>query len=232
MISIIIPIYNQANFLENCLKQISKQTYQNFEVIVINDGSTDNIIEVIGKCKIFMGDKLEFLEQENKGANAARNRGVKLAKGEYLLFCDADVEMYPDMLEKMHTALKNNPQASFSYSSFLWGRKRFSSFAYDDIRLKIMPYINVNSMVRKEHFPGFDEDLKKFQEWDLWLNMLINHNHRGVWIDKVLYKVNIGGSQTMSSWLPKFAYRWLPFLTAVKKYNTGMELIKKKYNLQ
>jgi glycosyltransferase involved in cell wall biosynthesis len=230
MISIVIPIYNQAEHLVNCLDSIKKQTYDNYEIIVINDGSTDNIIAAVGKFKKIFGFRMSYFEEENKGANAARNRGATVAKGEYIIFCDADVTMEPSMLELMLKTLKNNLNASFCYSSFFWGNKKFKLWPYDASRLKQMPCININSLIRKEHFPGFDENLKKFQEWDLWLTML-KENHTGVWIDKALYKVAVGGTQTMSSWLPSFAYKLFPFLPAVKKYNYAMAIIKKKHNL-
>jgi len=230
MISIIIPVYNQAEHLANCLASIKKQTYDNYEIIIINDGSTDNIIKIIGNFKKIFGLKLSYFDQENKGANAARNRGAKLAKGEYIIFCDADVIMELTMLELMLKNLKDNPNASFCYSSFFWGRKKFKLWPYDVSRLKQMPCININSLIKKEHFPGFDETIKKFQEWDLWLTML-RENHTGIWVNKTLYKVAVGGTQTMSNWLPSFAYKLFPFLPEVKKYNQAMLIIKKKHNL-
>ena len=82
MISIIIPIYNQAEHLPNLLNSVKRQIYDNYEIIVVNDGSTDNLNEVIEKYKRLFGFKLTFLEEENRGAAAARNYGARLAKGE------------------------------------------------------------------------------------------------------------------------------------------------------
>ena len=231
MISIIIPVYNQAEHLANCLAGIKKQTYNNYEIIAVNDGSTDNIIKVIEKFKQIFGFKLTYLEQENRGAAAARNKGAKLARGEYVIFCDADAVMEPFMLEEMLKALKNSPNASFCYSSFVWGRKKFKLWPFDADKLKIMPYITTTSLIRLRDFPGFDESLKKFQDWDLWLTMLEN-GHTGVWVDRILFKIATGGAQTMSDWLPAPAYKLFPFLPAVKKYNQAREIIFKKHNLK
>ena len=231
MISLIIPVFNQAEHLPNLLDSIKRQTYDNYEIIVVNDGSTDNLNPVMAKYKQILGFKLVYLEQENRGAAAARNYGARLAKGEFLIFCDADIIMKPEMLELMLIALKNNLTASFCYSSFIWGKKKFILWPYDAKKLKIMPYINIASLIKREHFPGFDETLKRFQDWDLWLTMA-ERGHGGVWLNRILYRVNLSGSQTMSRWLPSLVYKLLPFLPMVKKYNQAKEIIFKKHNLK
>jgi len=231
MISIIIPIYNQAEHLPNLLDSLKRQTYDNYEIIIVNDGSTDSLIEIINKYQSLFGNKLNYLQQENMGANAARNKGAGLARGEYIIFCDADIVMEPIMLELMLKTLKDNPDASFCYSSFIWGYKKFKLWAYDAEKLKTMPYINTTSLIQLKDFPGFDETLKKFQDWDLWLTML-EQGHVGVWVNQTLFKVAVVGTQTMSDWLPSFAYKLLPWLPAVKKYNQAMAIIKKKHNLK
>lgn len=230
MISIIIPIYDQADHLDNCLVSIKKQTYDNYEIIVVDDGSRDDVKTVINKHKRIFGLKISYFEQENQGASSARNRGARLAKGEYIIFCDADVIMEPKMLGSMLKTLKNNPNSSFCYSSFIWGRKKFTLWPYDARKLKQMPYINTASLIRKEYFPGFDEKLKRFQDWDLWLTMS-ERGYKGVWLNQMLYKVNLGGAQTMSQWLPDPVYKLFPFLPAVKRYNQAKEIIMKKHNL-
>ncbi|MDP2736431.1 MAG: glycosyltransferase family A protein [bacterium] len=230
MISIVIPVYNQAEHLANCLASIQKQTYDSYEIIVVNDGSTDNIIKIIEKFKKIFSYKLTYSEEENRGASAARNKGAKLVRGEYIIFCDADVVMEPTMLEVMLKTLQENQSASFCYSSFIWGHKKFKLWPYDAEKLKVMPYITTTSLIRLKDFPGFDETLKKFQDWDLWLTML-SQNHTGVWVDQILFKVAVGGTQTMSRWLPAFAYKLLPWLPQVKKYNKAKEIITKKHNL-
>jgi len=240
MISIIIPIYNQANKLGKCLDSILRQSIFSInevarndnivEAIVINDGSVDNPERVIGKHN----DKLQITSyklQVNKGAPAARNRGFKESRGEYLFFCDADAVLEPDCLEIMLTTLKEHKEASYVYSSFFWGRKLFKLFPFDENKLKQMPYIHTMSLIRREHFPknGWDESIKKLQDWDLWLTML-EAGRKGYWIDKILFTVQPGG--TISSWLPSCAYGLFPFLPSVKKYNQAVKIIKKKHCLK
>ncbi|MBU4455557.1 glycosyltransferase family 2 protein [Patescibacteria group bacterium] len=236
MISIIIPIYNQADKIGKCLDSILNQTYKNFEIIIVNDGSTDNIEKVLKNYKSKFSAQggpasgWQIFSQKNKGAPAARNRGYGEASGEYLFFCDADAVLKPEALKTMLNALKQHQEASYAFSSFLWGRKLFKLGPFDAEKLKKAPYIHTMSLIRREHFPasGWDESIKKLQDWDLWLTML-EQRRSGVWIDKVLFKVQTGG--TISSWLPSFAYKFMPFLPNVKKYKKAMEIIKKKHNL-
>lgn len=222
MISIIIPIYNQKpKILEKCLDSISRQTFNDFEVIIVDDGSDKEF--PISNFQF----SIKVIRQNHGGANAARNRGFCESKGEFLLFCDSDIEMREDMLEKMIKALRENPNASYAYSSFKYGWKSFKLWPFDAEKLKKMPYIHTTSLIRREHFPGFDENIKRLQDWDLFLTML-EKGHQGVWISECLFKVNPGG--LTSKWLPKFLYK-IPWLPSVRKYNEAVEIIRGKHHL-
>lgn len=161
MISIIIPLFNQAEKLKNCLESIKNQTYQNFEIIIVNDGSSDNLQEVIKDYIYYFGIKLTFINQANKGSNPTRNVGWRLAKGEYLLFCDADITMQPTMLDEMHNALRNNPDKSYAYSSHKFGNKVFKFWPFDAEKLKQMPYLHSTTLIKASDFPkgGWDENI-------------------------------------------------------------------------
>lgn len=88
-ISIIIPVYNAEKYLYDCLDSLINQTLKNTEIICIDDGSTDNSYEIL--CEYAAKDnRFIILQQENKGAGAARNKGMEIAKGEFLAFLDAD----------------------------------------------------------------------------------------------------------------------------------------------
>jgi len=230
MISIIIPVYNQAEKLDQCLASIKKQKFDNYEIIVVDDGSKDNAEEVYVKYKEVFSFKISLITQDNKGANAARNAGFRRAKGEFLLFCDADLILEANMLVLMLEALKNNPEAGYAYCSFKFGHKTFKLWPFDHEKLKKMPYIHTTSLIRREIFPlsGWDENIKRLQDWDLWLTMM-GQGHYGVWIDRILFKVQSGG--TMSNWLPSFAYKILPFLPKVKKYNEAVAILKAKHGI-
>jgi len=231
MISIIIPIYNHAEKLKKCLQSIKNQTYDNYEIIAVDDHSNDNLKEVIKYSKKEFGYKIEwFFNQKNHGAPYTRNKGFKISKGEFILFCDADIVFKKNALEVMHKTLMENNKVSYAYPSHIFGHKKFKLFSFDAEKLKKMPYIHSTALIRKTDFPktGFDEKIKRLQDWDLWLTML-EQGHIGIWIDEILFKVSPGG--TMSSWLPSFAYKLFPFLPNVKKYKKAVNIIKKKHKL-
>jgi len=233
MISIIIPVYNQAAKLIKTLESLNKQSYQDYEVIIVNDGSSDGVENL---CAKYLGsletvDHYLFLNQANFGAPAARNRGYREAKGEYLFFCDADAILHPQALETLLAYLENNPSASYAYSSFMWGKKLFKLGDFDPEKLKKMPYIHTMSLIRRSDYPanGWDEGIKKLQDWDLWLTML-EEGHVGIFVPEILFTVTPGG--TISSWLPAMAYKFLPFLPSVKKYKNAVKIVKEKHGLE
>jgi len=229
-ISIIIPTYQHGDTIETCLLSLFNQTFKDFEIIVVNDGSTDDTLEVLEKYK----DRIKIISQENHGAPAARNRGFRESIGQFLIFSDADIKAKPEMLAKMLEALEKNPEASYAYSSFNWGWKAFNLHAFDAEALKKMNYITATTLIRREHFPGWDESFKKFQDWDLWLTML-EQGHIGVWVPEILFDV-IDTKATISRWLPSFMYKipwekigWMP--KAIRRYNAALKIIKEKHHL-
>ncbi len=232
MISVIIPVFNQADKITKTLESLVKQTYQDFEVIIVNDGSTDNLDKALESFLNTTKSNNTFfiVHQQNHGAPSARNNGWRKSRGDYLFFCDADAVLSPGALEIMLNELLAHPEASYVYSSFLWGSKLFKLGPFDPEKLKQAPYIHTMSLIRRVDFPvsGWDESIRKLQDWDLWLTML-EQGHIGWWIDKVLFKVQPGG--TISSWLPAMAYKLFPFLPAVKRYNAALKIVKQKHGL-
>ncbi|MFA5163183.1 MAG: glycosyltransferase family A protein [Patescibacteria group bacterium] len=232
MISIIIPVYNQAKKLIKTLESLRRQSWRDYEVIIVNDGSSDGpeslFIDYIKKLP--PDNHFIFINQTNSGAPAARNRGFREARGDYILFCDADAVLESFALEVMHSALEQNPDFSYAYSSFNWGNKLFKVGSFDPEKLRRMPYIHTMSLIRRRDFPesGWDESIKKLQDWDLWLTMLEMGKY-GLFIPQVLFTVSPGG--TISTWLPAFAYHLLPFLPAVKRYKKAVKIIKAKHGL-
>lgn len=100
LVSIIIPAYNVGKYLEECIHSFFCQTYTNYEIIIIDDGSTDNTYD-IGKCLSAENDKVRLLRQENQGVSVARNTGMLNANGEFFIFADADDMVAPQYVETL-----------------------------------------------------------------------------------------------------------------------------------
>ena len=165
LISIIIPTINKNEEEPFCMESILKQTYKNVEVIVVRD-------------------------MDGKGACCARNQGRMQAKGEYLFFCDDDIELTPEILETFHAKLSKS-NASFTYCNYerrglLTGVVK--GMVWNPDRLKENNYISTMSLIKAEDFPkeGFDETLIRFQDWDLWLTMMEKGKY-GMFFNRILF---------------------------------------------
>ena len=105
MISVIVPVYNVEEYLEECLESIRKQTYQDIEVILVNDGSTDGSKEICERfCQV--DSRFRLINQENQGQSVARNRGVKESVGQYIMFVDSDDVINTSVLEVLLPYMK------------------------------------------------------------------------------------------------------------------------------
>ncbi len=105
-VSIIVPVYNKAEYLQRTLKSILNQTHKNIEVIIIDDGSTDDSEKIIKEFSK-KDDRIVSLLRENRGASKTRNQGLEMVKGEYVCFIDADDVISPNFIENLLTGIKN-----------------------------------------------------------------------------------------------------------------------------
>jgi len=207
MISVVVPTYNHALAIKKCLDTVLKQTVKDIEVIVVDDGSTDNVKDVINNYLKSRPEenRVKFIQIAHGGAPIARNAGAKISHGEYIIFIDADLVLASDMFEKLLNSLVNNKNASYAYSNFRFGWKMFKSQPFNPETLKKQNYIHTSALIRREHFPFFDEAIKRFQDWDLWLTMLKN-GHTGIFVPEMLFRARIVGNG-ISKWKPKIAYK-------------------------
>lgn len=183
MISVIIPTYQSQNTLTKCLESVLNQRDVQFEVIVVDDGSTDDTQSLLNQYR----ERLGVYTVEHAGAPAARNFGAKQAKGDYLFFCDSDVVLYAEALKKMLVALQINPSAAYAYSAFDFNGRYMRGVKFSEYWLRRINYISTMTLIRRLDFLGFDESLTRFQDWDLWLTLL-KKDRRGVAIhDKLFY---------------------------------------------
>lgn len=185
-ISVIIPTYNRGNIIGNSIKSVLNQTYKNLEVIIIDDGSTDNTKEIISK---FEDERIRYIKlDENRGGSNARNIGIKIAHGKYISFQDSDDIFYPDKLEKQFkNIIYKNSNLDFckikvifnsSYSHFYPNSRQEKSIYEGNIFNELISkgnFISTQAMLVKGKFLKkyfFDPLLPRLQDFDLILRMI------------------------------------------------------------
>ncbi len=157
MISVIIPVYNVENYLEECLKSVQTQTYTNIEVILVNDGSTDKSKLICERyCK--EDRRFQLLNQENQGLSAARNNGVASSTGEFIAFVDSDDIILPNYLETLIHYMTD--EIDIVESQFTLSKKEFLDERFKELTIlfegnseeavKIFPkhVLNVNAVTK------------------------------------------------------------------------------------
>ncbi len=126
LVSVIVPLYNKVQTVERALTSILEQTYPNLEVIIVNDGSTDGS-DILVRRK-FVDERLRIIEQENQGPGAARNAGIRAAKGDYIAFLDADDSWYPRNIETMVKWLQSHSECALvGCMYFEWSKQTYMS---------------------------------------------------------------------------------------------------------
>lgn len=231
-ISVIVPTYQHASSLPRTVESILNQSLQPTEIIVVDDGSTDETQDVL---KPYM-DSIQYLYQENAGAPVARNKGFDQSTGDYVIFWDADVVGEPEMLEKLSAALETNPEASWAYARFSWDGKSFGSKPFSIEALRKENYIHTTSLIKREDFSRFDESLKRFQDWDLWLTMA-EQGKAGVYVNKECFHIGVEkGRVNISQWMPAIMYKlpwdkigWAP--KRMRKHIAARKVIEQKHKL-
>ncbi len=232
MISVIIPAYNHASALSGCLDSVLAQRGVDIEVIVVDDGSTDGTAALLDRYR--SDTRVTMIHQENHGSNPARNRGFEASKGDRVIFLDADAVLTPDTLPALSRALDHHPKVAYAFCDFRFGWKRFKTGPFDPERLKQRNTIHTAALIRREAFPGFDESIQRFQDWDVWLTMLAK-GQTGVHVPGICMTMRVA-RKGISSWMPRLWYRapwrWLPGIrNRVKRYERARDIIWKKHGL-
>lgn len=204
LVSVIIPYFNCEKYIAETIESVEKQTYTNVEIIVVNDGSSKPSTAYI---EDLIQDKsyIQYFYQENKGLSSARNVGGKAAKGEFLLFLDADDKIAPRYLQEAIVKILSQPNCKLVYSKAeyfgkqtgSWDLPQYTTFA--DLLRNNMIYCT--ALHRKSDFTklgGFDENLSAYEDWDYWIRLL-QDGGQVIRIDEVLFsyrKRNDGTSLT------------------------------------
>lgn len=186
-LSIILPTYNGSRFIEQAIKSVLKQSYEDFELLTIDDGSTDNVAEVISQFSERDPRIIYLRNEKNLGIQKSLNKGLREAKGEYIARIDDDDEWIDkDKLKAQIDFLDNSPEHVLVGTGAVWvneeGQELYRGFKPEtdyDIRKKILIrncFIHSAVMLRKDvaiRVGGYDEssDVRNFEDYDLWLKL-------------------------------------------------------------
>ncbi|MBF2029326.1 MAG: glycosyltransferase family 2 protein [Oscillatoriales cyanobacterium C42_A2020_001] len=190
-VSVIMPCYNQGQYVEDAVESVLAQTYQPIEIILINDGSTDE--HTIQLLQTYQKPHLSIIHTSNRGPSAARNTGIQQARGQYILPLDADDRIAPTFLEKTVPILESDPNIGIVYSQAeLFGEQsgRFDLPTYNFPEILLGNMIFNTSLYRKadwEKVGGYHENMVwGWEDYDFWLS-LIELGRGVVQIPEVLY---------------------------------------------
>lgn len=181
MISVIIPLYNKESIIERSLQSVLSQDYDDFEIVVVNDGSTDRSTDIV---RTINDTRIRIIEQENGGPSKARNTGVKYAKGDWIIFLDADDELLPGALKHFMNLSKSHTKVRF-YSCMFYNSykgKVENGFRAKDgyIQNPFKAYVQNKLLTRtgagmysRELVLScpFNEQLRRYEDFDVWFRM-------------------------------------------------------------
>ena len=218
-VSVIIPVYNAEKYIAATVQSVLSQTYRNFEIIIVDDGTPDNSVKI---CQQFNDSRIKIVHQKNRGLPGARNTGIRHAQGDYLAFLDADDIWLPEKLEKHVEHLDNSPTVgiSFCYSAFINEKGNSTGICQKPRKLyDITPsYVLCRNpvgngsaaVIRREVFEDikfqdnlygiledfyFDEGLRRAEDIECWLRISIRTHWRHEGIPEVLtcYRITTSG---------------------------------------
>jgi len=179
-VSVIIPTYNRAPFVEEAIRSVLAQDFKDFELVVVDDGSTDGTRETLKRY----ADSIAILHQEHRGVSSARNTGIKHSQGAYIAFLDSDDLWLPGKLSTQVSFFEEHPQALICQTEEIWLRKgvrvnprkvhkKYSGEIFEHC-LSLCRVSPSSAMIRRVLFEEvglFDEDLPACEDYDLWLRV-------------------------------------------------------------
>ena len=215
IISVIVPAYNGQRTIVETINSVLEQTFIDFELIVINDGSTDRTLELL---ETVQDKRLKVYSYPNGGLPTARNRGIDRAKGKFISFIDADDLWTRDKLELQLEALQKNPQAGVAYSwtismdnngnSFHPGAiANFQGNVYANLLVSNFIASGSNVLIRREAIDSvgyFDETLKSAEDWDYWLRLAPKWDFVVVPKPQIIYRLSSGAMSSKIDVMEKY----------------------------
>ncbi|MGD1703491.1 glycosyltransferase [Dapis sp. BLCC M229] len=207
LISVVIPVFNGQNTIKKTIESVLNQTWKDYELIIINDGSTDSTEEVISNIS---DPRIKVFNYPNAGPSASRNRGTTIASGKYISFIDADDLWTPDKLEKQLQKLEENPQAKLAYSwtnyidesdNFLYpgGHITANGNVYEKLLLNNFLENGSNPLIDRQaliEIGGFDESLFAAEDMDVWFKLAFKYEFVAVPSPQILYRLSTNSLST------------------------------------
>lgn len=235
LVSIIIPTYNRYQLLKRAILSVLNQTYKNFEVIIVDDGSSDETLKIKDEFDVV------YVYQKNRGVSSARNKGIKAARGEWIAFLDSDDEWHKDKLQKQIDFFKNNSHIKFCHTGERWIRegrevkypKRLQKPSgwcfYDNLQTcKIAPssVVLYKNILKDVGF--FDENKKVCEDYDLWLRISKEYE-MGLIKEKLITKY--AGNDQLSKTITFIDLHHIYSLLKFKEDKKVKEMIEKKLHI-
>lgn len=200
LVSVVVPNFNHGRFLSEAIESALEQDYRAIEIIVVDDGSTDDSRAVVEKY----GGKVRYLWQENRGLPAARNTGISAACGEYVAFLDADDSWLPQFVSSVMARWRDDPELGAVHTGFYSmdqdGRRlpqvNISTVADDCMRERLVDgefFVPSSVVARRECFERvglFDEGLRGSEDWDMWLRVAREYRFAGIARPLVNYRIH------------------------------------------
>ncbi len=211
LVSVVIPTYNYARFVPRAVESVLAQTYGNLECTVVDDGSTDNTVEVLAR----FSERVHTLRQRNQGLSAARNAGIRASRGEAIALLDADDAWWPSKIERQVQVLRDRSEVmavgcGIEVVDEGTGRKREVHFASPGRGISALRTLAVRQswvggsgsgvLVRRQVLDEvgfFDETLTAAEDWDMWLRVAANHLIQNV--PEVLVSIHKHGTGSFSN---------------------------------
>lgn len=188
-VSVLIPTYNRKAYLREAIDSVLAQTYTDYEIIVVDDGSTDGTGEALAAA---YGEQIRYVRQDNQGESVARNRGLELAQGEYVALLDSDDLWLPEKLARQMTAIETDAKVGLVFCQS-WiidgeGRRvhdiphgthlRNGKLTLEGLCLHNRISGPSTTLIRRavlNHIGGFDPDIHFGEDWDLWLRIAMHY---------------------------------------------------------
>lgn len=185
--TVIIPLYNKAPYAEKSVRSVLAQTFEDYELIVVDDGSTDGSLDVVKS--VLGGTSAVVTSQPNQGVSVARNNGIAMAKGDYICFLDADDWWAPTFLEEMDAFIRDYPEAGIYAVNYYYvknGRPQsridiptgYIDYFAEYARIMQMPVTSISVAIPRgvfEEVGCFRPELKLGEDFDLWLRIAFKH---------------------------------------------------------